>query len=281
MTSGQNPIVRRRRLGTELRVLREAAGKTSEEVAEHLGCAQSKISRIENGRSPVSPGDVRLMLEFYGVEGDRVDQLVGLARESKQKGWWQPYASALPKSLQTYIGLEAEAKLLRTYESQLIPGLLQTEVYARAVIRTDVGVAEEDVERRIAVRISRQELLTHKRPLRLWTLIDEAALRRPVAGAEVMGAQLRHLAEVAKLRHVTVQVLPYSAGEHPCMSGAFVLMSFPDPHDSDVVYLEDLNGGQLIGKPDEAQRFGLIFDRLVAKAYDAPTSLQMIESVYR
>lgn len=281
MTSGQNPIVRRRRLGTELRSLREAAEKTSEEVAEHLGCAQSKISRIENGRSPVNPGDVRLMLELYGIDGSRVDQLVGLARESRQKGWWQPYASALPKSFQTYVGLEAEAKLLRSYAPQLIPGLLQTEVYARAVIRTDVGVAEEDVERRVAVRMSRQQLLTQKRPLRLWALIDEAVLRRPVAGVEVMGAQLRHLAEMTKLRNITVQVLPYAAGEHSCMSGAFVLMSFPESHDGDVIYLDDLNGGQLTGKPDEAQRFSLIFDRLLTKAYDAPTSLEVIDSLYR
>jgi transcriptional regulator with XRE-family HTH domain len=180
---GHSPTVRRRRLAAELRRLREAARMTCEEVAEHLECSASKISRVETGRSSVSPRDVRDMLEVYGVDAQQRDSLVQLARDSRQKGWWHAYNDTLQPWFVTYVGLETAASEIRNFEVDLIPGLLQTADYARAVIRAgNINVTDEEIERGVALRMERQPLLTRDKPPQLWAVIDEAALRRLVGG---------------------------------------------------------------------------------------------------
>src|SRR6185437_5766116 len=198
MATEQSPTVRRRRLALELRRLREAARLTCEEVAEHLECSASKISRVETGRVSVSPRDVRDMLELYGVTGKERDSLVQLARDSRQKGWWHAYSDPHNPQIGTYVGLESAASEIRVYEVSLIPSLLQTEDYARAIITSGMmNGAGDNTERSVALRMARQPALTRAEPPLLWTVLDEAALRRRVGGAELMRAQLEHVLELA------------------------------------------------------------------------------------
>src|ERR1700733_3359854 len=218
MPTEQSPTVRRRRLSLELRRLREAARLTCEEVAEHLECSASKISRVETGRVSVSPRDVRDMLALYGVDPQQLDGLVQLARESRQKGWWHAYSDTMQPRFATYIGLEDAAAEIRTYEVNLIPGLLQTEDYARTVISAgNLTGSQEDVERRVALRMGRQPTLTGNEPPQLWAGLDEAVLRRTVGGQGLMRMQLDHLVELAATPNVAVQVIPFVAGAHPGM----------------------------------------------------------------
>jgi len=187
MASEQSPTVRRRRLALELRRLREAARLTCEEVAEHLECSASKISRVETGRVSVSPRDVRDMLELYGVPEQQRDSLVQLSRDSRQKGWWHAYSDTIQPQFATYVGLESAASEIRVYEVNIIPGLLQTEDYARTMMRSGtMNGSHEDVERKVALRMARQPALTRDDPPMLWTVVDEAALRRRVGGTELM-----------------------------------------------------------------------------------------------
>ncbi|SHG02198.1 helix-turn-helix domain-containing protein [Streptoalloteichus hindustanus] len=262
----ESPTVRRRRLAMELRRLREAAGRTNEEVARHLGCSPSKISRIELGRRPASPGDVRLLLDFYGVDGNEADALLAMAKAAKQKGWWHVYEDALPESFQVFVGLESEASGIRTFEPLLVPGLMQTEDYARAVLLTAVGADPSDVQRRVEVRMNRQKILQRREPVHLWVLLDEAVLHRPVGGTAVMREQLERLLAEASEPHITLQVLPFEAGAHPAMSGAFVILDFPSSADPTIVYLDSLTGGLYTEKSAEVQRFSLVWEHLRAKA---------------
>ncbi len=216
MAAEHSPTVRRRRLALELRRLREAARLTCEEVAEHLECSTSKVSRIETGRVSVSPRDVRDMLDLYGVSAQQGASLVQLARDSRQKGWWHAYSDTIQPQFATYIGLESAASEIRIYEVTLIPGLLQTEEYARTVIAAGtVGGDHEGTERNVALLMARQPLLTGDDPPRLWAVLDEAALRRTVGGAGLMRLQLDHLLDLARLPNVAIQVIPFGAGAHP------------------------------------------------------------------
>jgi len=276
MTTVQSPTVRRRRLAMELRRLREEANRSCEEVARHLGCSPSKISRIELARRPASIGDVRLLLDYYGVDGAQAEALLALAKDAKQKGWWHAHEDALPESFQVFVGLETEASAIRTFEPLLIPGLLQTEEYARAVLLTAVGADPSDVEQRAQVRMTRQAVLHRPNPVRLWALLDEAALHRPVGGPTVMRAQLERLVELAELPHITLQVLPFSAGAHPAMSGAFVMLEFPSPNDPTIVYLDSLTGGLYTEKAAEIERFSLMWEHLRAKACAPDESVALI-----
>lgn len=276
MTRGKGPTVRRRRLAAELRGLRDEAELTIDEVGEKLECSASKISRIETGHVGVTPRDVRDLLELYGVTGDQREALVQLAREARQRGWWHAYNEVFTG---TFVGLEADASSLRAYQALLIPGLLQTESYAREVFRAMRPDADTvDIDRRVAARMTRQQLLTDANPPTYWAVIDEAVLHRAVGGAEVMAEQFDQLLRISALPHVTMQVVPFSAGAHPGMEGPFLILGFPEQEDPDVVYVDSTSSGLYLESPSDVRRYGLMFDHLRAAALKPDDSISLIES---
>ena len=282
MGTEHSPTVRRRRLALELRRLREAARLTCEEVAEHLECSASKISRVETGRVSVSPRDVRDMLELYGVPADQRESLVQLARDSRQKGWWHAYSDTMQPQMATYIGLESAASEIRIYEVSLIPGLLQTEDYARAVIRAGmVNSPAEDIERRVSLLMARQPAVVRDDPPKVWAVLDEAALRRRVGGSGLMRLQLEHLLAQAALPNVAVQVIPFAGGAHPAMGRPFIILVFPERVDTDVVYLEDLTSALYVEDVDEVDRYNMFFNHLRATALSFDASAALITSVLK
>jgi transcriptional regulator with XRE-family HTH domain len=277
-----SPTVRRRRLRYELRRLRTEHGLTIEQVQEASGgdIKAPSISRWENGERSVRPTDLRLLLDIYEVHGDSREALLTLARQAKERGWWQSYASAIPEWFTVYVGLEAEASSIRVYESELADGLLQTADYYRTFLRTaPAAVGEDEAERKIEVRLARQERLTGDDPPEYWAVLNEAVIRRPVGGVEAMRRQLDHITEMAKLPHVSVQVLPFSADVHPAMEGAFRILGFPEPADPDVVYLENQAGSLYLEEEAEIDRYARMFNHLIAKALDPEESRRMIARI--
>lgn len=278
MPATPSPTARGRRLRLELRRLREEAGLTHSDVARRLEWSPSKVSRIETGQSRVQTGDVRDLLEIYGITDEGIrESLVQLAREARRRGWWTRYTDVLGSG--TYVGLEAEAAGLHTYESMFIPGLLQTEDYARAVIRAGQARPDPDtLERRLSARMVRQEILERPDPPEIWAVLDESVVRRPVGGAEVMQAQLAHLIEVSTRPNttVTLQVLPFTAGAHPGMNGPFVILTFNTPTDPPMVYLETATDGLYLEEPADVERYTLRFSHLVARALGPDESRTMI-----
>ncbi|MFJ6519275.1 helix-turn-helix domain-containing protein [Streptomyces filamentosus] len=276
MASSVNPTVRRRRLGQELRKLREGKGMTAEQVAERLLVSQSKISRLENGRRSISQRDVRDLCGVYEVEDHRiVDSLMQMAKDSRQQGWWHAFGD-IPYSV--YIGLETDAASLRVYESLIVPGLLQTREYAQAVIE---GMWPEatagEIDKRIQIRLKRQDRLSSAdNPLRFWAVIDEALLRRIVGNPQIMAAQLRHLAELSERPHVTLQVLPYDVGAHPGMYGKFAILEFQEATDASVVYLEGVTSDLYLEKTPDVQSYAVMYEHLRAKALSAEQSREFI-----
>jgi transcriptional regulator with XRE-family HTH domain len=267
----QSPTVRRRRLGLELRRLREAAGLTIEKVADRLECSDSKVSRIETGQVGATPRDVRDMLELYGVTGEQRDGLVQIAREAREKGWWHAYGDV---QVTAYIGFEAEAAWIRTFEVLAVPGLLQTPAYARAVIRAArPNLGTDELERWTELRRARQALLAQDEPPTLWAVLDEAVLRRQVGGRGAMREQLLHLADAAAAPNVTLQVLPFAAGEHAGMSGAFTIFRVPESADPDVVHLENATSDLYLEREDELDRYSRAFEHLSATALHPAASV--------
>jgi transcriptional regulator with XRE-family HTH domain len=282
MASEHSPTIRRRRLALELRRLRETAQLTCEEVAEHLECSASKISRVETGRVSVSPRDVRDMLDLYGAPQEQREGLVQLARDSRQKGWWHAYSDAMQPHFATYVGLESAASEIRIYEVSVIPGLLQTEEYARAVVRAGMmNSSHEDIERRVALAMARKPAVTRADPLKIWAVVDEAALRRCVGGPGVMRPQLEHLLVQAALPNVQLQVIPFTAGAHPGMGRPFVILVFSDLVDTDVVYLEDLASALWVEDVAEVARYNAFFNHLRATALSFDDSEALITSVVK
>jgi transcriptional regulator with XRE-family HTH domain len=274
-----NPTVRRRRLGQELRMLREERGMTAEQVADRLLVSQSKISRLENGRRSISQRDVRDLCGVYEVEDRRVvDSLMQMARESRQQGWWHAFGD-IPYSV--YIGLETDAASLRIYEPQIVPGLLQTRSYAEAVISGALPEASPDeVEKRVQVRIRRQQRITASRnPLRLWAVLDESVLRRAVGGRRTMAEQLEHLAKLSRLPHMTVQVMPFAMGAHPGVNGHYAILEFPDTVDSTVVYLEGVTSDLYLEKANDVHSYSVMYEHLRAQALNADQTRAFIEDV--
>jgi transcriptional regulator with XRE-family HTH domain len=262
-----------------LRRYREDAGLTIEHVAERLDCSASKISRLENGQTGASPRDVRDMLALYGVTGPELDDLVDTARETRKRGWWYSYGPILTSS---YVSFEAAAERIRTYEAQCIPGLLQIPEYARSLIRA--GWPEPDqpeLEDKVRLRLKRQELLTQEDPVDFWCVLDEAALLRPVGGADVMRQQLEHLVAVAEMENVTLQVLPLEAGAHPGMEGSFVLFRFPHDGDADTVYVTMATGGVFQDKAEELHRYATVFDHLTELALTPVASTALITNMVK
>jgi len=271
-----SPTVRGRRLRYELRRLREQAGLTRDEVARRLEWSGSKISRIETGQSRAQTGDVRDLLDIYGVTDDEAEALVQLAREARRRGWWTAYNDVFTG---TYVGLEAEASAMRTYEPQIIPGLLETEDYTRALIRAGLVRADPaEIERRVEARLARQEILRRPDALAIWAVLDEPAIRRPVGGPAVMSAQLQHLIEVTATPNskITLQILPLAVGSHPGLSGPFVILDFPIAEDPSVVYLETATDGLYLEETAEIERYTLMFDHLRSSALSSSESASLI-----
>jgi transcriptional regulator with XRE-family HTH domain len=271
--------VRRRRLGLELRALREAAGMTGEAATRSLGWSTSKLSRMEIGRNPPKPADLGKLLDLYGVTDEaRRDELATLLREAKRKGWWQIY-SDIPYS--TYIGLEAEAVSMLTYQV-VIPGLFQTEDYARAIIKgTGPTLDAEALDQRVDVRLTRQAILTKQRPVEVRAVLDEAAVRRMVGGHDVMRRQLGRMLELAELPNVIIQVIPFETGAHPgTMMGAFTILGFDHPADPGLVYVE----GDSDPYPDrdgDLQRYTMAFDHLRAAALSVSQTATLLRDLVK
>lgn len=279
MASNVNPTVRRRRLGQELRRLRELKGMTAEEVAERLLVSQSKISRLENGRRSISQRDVRDLCGVYEVEDHRiVDSLMQMAKDSRQQGWWHSFGD-IPYSV--YIGLETDAASLRVYDPQVVPGLLQTKQYAEALIAGALPeTAQAEIEKRVQVRMRRQERIsTEENPLRLWTVLDEAALRRVVGNRSIMRDQLEQLVEQSQLPHVTVQVIPFEMGAHPGLNGQYAILEFPDAADSSVVYIEGVTSDLYLEKANDVQKYSVMYEHLRAQALNVEQSRQFIADI--
>ncbi|MCM2430075.1 helix-turn-helix domain-containing protein [Streptomyces sp. RKAG337] len=281
MSPHVNPTVGRRRLGSEFRALRQSRGLTAQQVAKQLLVSQAKISLLENGRRKVNSRDVRDLCEVYEVQDPQVvDALMRMAEESGQSGWWKEYGD-IPHSV--YIDLETDAAAIRCYESMVIPELLQTPAYARAVIAGTIPHATaEQIGTWVHVRLRRQwrvDDLDHA--LHLWIVLDESALRRVVGGGEVMREQLERLLDLGGRPHVTVQVIPHHAGAHPGMAGRFSIVEFADVSDRNVVYLEGLTSDLYLEKPPDVQRYGVIYESLQARALDPVASGQLVTDVIK
>jgi transcriptional regulator with XRE-family HTH domain len=277
-----SPTVRARRLRYALRRLREERGLTIEQLVELSGgdWSASTISRWETGDRRIRPIDLRVLLDVYEIGGEQREAMLTLAREARQKGWWHSHSAVIPEWFEVFIGLESEASSIRVYEAELVHGLVQTPDYYRAFLRAAPAAAGDDaIERKIAVRTARQERLTSDEPPEYWAVFNEAVIRRIVGGGQTMRSQLHHVAEMAALPHVNVQVLPYRAGAHPAMDGSFEILGFPDAGDRSVVYLENQVGSLYMETTPEIERYTLMFHHLVAKALDPDESRALIAEV--
>ncbi|MEU6477072.1 helix-turn-helix transcriptional regulator [Streptomyces sp. NPDC047017] len=280
------PAVRRRKLGAELRALRGGAGLTSGEAARLVGWHQSKVSRIETGASGVKPADVRILLDAYGVRDAQLrDLLLVLAGSDDGDGrhhWWHAYRGVLPPTYRDFISLESQASAMRTLETSVVPGLLQTPEYARAVTRAAVdGPADERLDALVEVRLARQDVLRGAPPLELNAVLDEAVLRREVGGPEVMARQLERLMEAARLPQVRLQILPFAAGAHIGLTGPFVIFSFSNTSDLDVVVLDNLTSSFHLERKEDVVAYTLAFDTLRFHALSIEDSLDFIAGLLR
>jgi transcriptional regulator with XRE-family HTH domain len=277
----EGPTVRRRRLGAELRRLREGNSLKLEEVAEQLGLAPSTLSRIETGKAPTKTAYLTSMLGMYGVDDPAVRKvLVDMAREGHRKGWWSIYDDVLPSGFDIYVGLEAEASGLRSYETDVVHGLLQTTDYALAVLRElRPRDSDEQVARGVDLRMQRQRLLDQDPPLDLWLILDEGAIRRNIGGAKVMRPQLEHLIQASRWSNVTLQVLSFETGAHAGLVGPFSILQFPERGDSEVAYTESVGGMIYLEKEREVRACAEAFDRMRAAALSPAASIELIQQV--
>jgi transcriptional regulator with XRE-family HTH domain len=273
----QSPTVRRRRLGQELRELRDAAGLTIEEVAQRLEVSPAKISRIETGRVGVRPRDVSDLLDEYDIHGTHRDNLLTLTREARQQGWWHSYGDVLSDKIEVWVELETEAKTIRLYEVQLIPGLLQTSEYARAVLRAHYRSEQspEQIEQRVKFRMARQQLVIEQNNTPIWAVLDEAVLRRQMGPPEVMQSQYRRLLEFSEEYNITIQVLPFDAGVYSGVPGGFWMMQLAPP-DPEVVVIEHRGGVLYLERSDEVAAYTHVFDRIRATAKGPEESISFI-----
>ena len=264
---GGGPVVVRLLLGAQLRRLRESCGITREDAGYQIRASRSKISRLEHGRVGCKERDIADLLAFYGAPGRQRETLLTLARQANGPGWWAPYREVVAGWFESYVGLEQAAALIRTYEVQFVPGLLQTADYARAVMmlgHPDASAGQ--IELRVGLRLARQQLLSAPGPATLWAVVDEAALRRPLGGPQVMRAQLQHLIAISERPNMVVQILPLRCGGHAAAGGAFTILRFADPDLADVVYLEQLTSALYLGKREDTDRYMQVMDCLSAQA---------------
>jgi transcriptional regulator with XRE-family HTH domain len=276
------PTVRRRRLGAELRRLREGHSRKLDEVAGELGLVASTLSRIETGKAPIKTYYLNKLLDMFEVTDPGARQvLIDMGREGHRKGWWADYDDVLPSGFDIYVGLEAEAKGLRSYESVLIQGLLQTPAYATAVLRElHPKDSDDQVLKMVELRMQRQRILENVPPIEFWLILDEGAIRRCVGGAECMRQQLDHLVEAGRWPNVTLQVLGFDSGAHAGMDGPFSVLEFPERTDRDVAYIDAGAFGMVyLEKDKEVRLCSEAFDRLRAAALSPAASIQLIRDV--
>jgi transcriptional regulator with XRE-family HTH domain len=281
--SRSGPMALRIALGAHLRRLREASHITPVEAGEAIRATHSKISRLERGRSAAKQRDVADLLTLYGVtdEAER-EQVLSLARQASTPGWWQQYNDILPRWFELYVGLERAASIIRTYEVQFVHGLLQTEEYARAVILiANARAPAEEIARRVSVRMKRQQLLAQPGAPELWTVLDEAVLRRPPGGAGVMRAQLAHLLEMTALPNVTLQVIPFDVGPHAAAGGPFTILRFPEPDLPDLVYLEQLDSATYLDSPDQVTQYLSVMNEICVQALPKAASKDMLHALLK
>ena len=279
MASRTSPTVRRRRLASEMRRLRRESGKTREQAAKFADIAPATVSRIEAAVHAPKVADIMALCKFYGLDDERTEVLVTLARQSRQRGWWQKYGDAIPAWFEVYVGLEEEVSEIRTYQSEVVFGLLQTEAYAHAVFMADDDVSPADGERMVEVRMRRQKILDGLDRPKLWIIQNEGALRREVGGRVVMREQLNHLVTVSHMPGVTLQVLPLASGAHPSMHGAFEILGFPDRRDPDVVYVDYRKGCIYLEEAGEVDDYAQLFNQLRARAISPDETRTLIKQV--
>ena len=273
------PTVQRLVLGGHLRRLRDDAGITEERAALVIRGSHSKISRMERGRVAFKERDICDLLTLYGIgPGDEREALLRLARESGTPGWWQGYADILPHWVEPYFGLEAAASFIREYELQFVPGLLQIEPYARAVIRLGNHPAEDEVIRRAEARMARQEILGRPQPPTLWAVMDESALRRVIGGPEVMKAQIRHLIGMCDHPAVTLQILPFAVGAHRAMGGPFTILRYTEPDLRDVVFIEQLTSALYLDKTTEVDSYLEVIEEVCLQAEPAARTPSVLKA---
>ena len=268
-------------LGAQLRRLRETAGISAEKAGFEIRASRSKISRMETGRVGLKLRDVEDLLTLYGVtSAPQRARVIALARRSRAPEWWAKYNDILPDWFETYLGLESAATSIRSFEMQFVPGLFQTEDYARAVTALGHQAARVDeIERRVGLRLKRQELLTRAQPPRIWAVLDEAVLRRPVGGLPVMRAQLRHLVEAARMPRVTLQVVPFARGGHAGASGSFSILRFEERDLPDVVYIEQLTSAVYLDQRQDIEHYLAVVDQLSGEALTPADTTRFIEQV--
>lgn len=275
---GGDPTIQRRLLGSRLRRLREQSGFSRKDAARAIRASESKISRLELGRLPFKERDVKDLLDLYSINNPGVREAhLTQAREAGVPGWWRAYSDVLPAWFELYVGLESAARLIRTYEAQFIPGLLQTEEYAHAI--TQAGhrpgllrdPSDGDVERRVGLRSTRQRILLRPEAVQLWAVIDEGALRRRIGGVQVMQAQLEHLLQMQAQPNVTIQIMPFGFGGHVAQVGAFTILRFGDEDLPDVVYLEHLAGATYLENHEQTDLYHQVFVQL---AVDSQTPVE-------
>jgi transcriptional regulator with XRE-family HTH domain len=276
------PTVLRMLLGSQLRDLREAAGVSPDQAGYEIRGSRSKISRLEHGRVSFKERDVADLLTLYGVtDAGRRTHMLALAQQANSQGWWAKYDDVLPDWFETYVGLEQATSLIRSYELQFVPGLFQTEDYARAVtILGHRAAPEEEIERRVSLRLKRQQLLAGPEP-RVWAVIDESALRRPLGGRDAMRAQLRHLLDIAALPQVTFQLMPFDRGGHSAAGGSFAILRFAEPDLPDIVYIEQLTGALYLDRREETDRYREVMNSLSAEAETPAGSERLLHQIIR
>jgi transcriptional regulator with XRE-family HTH domain len=281
--SADDPTVLRMVLGGQLRRLRERRGISREKAGWEIRSSESKISRMELGRVGFKERDVADLLTLYGVaDAEEREALVTLARQANQPNWWNRYGDVLPNWLQSYLGLETAATIIRSYEVQFVAGLLQTPGYARAVITLGHGAASaEEIDRRVALRIERQKILDRENAPRMWAVIDEAALRRPIGGADVMRDQIDALITASKRPNVQIQLLPFEVGGHAAAGGAYTILRFADRELPDVVYIEQLTGALYLDKRDDVDHYAITMERLCMEAAPPEETVRRLAELKR
>jgi transcriptional regulator with XRE-family HTH domain len=277
----RGPTVLRVLLGSQLRRFREAAGVTPEQAAYEIRASRSKISRMEHGRVGFKRRDVTDLLALYGVSDEQIrDRLLSYAEQTSTPGWWSKYDDVLPDWFEAFLGLEGAASVIRTFELQFVYGLFQTEAYARAV--TTLGnktASAEEIDRRVSVRLKRQDVLASAEPPQVWSVMDEAALRRPVGGRTVMRAQLAHLIEVANLPGITIQVIPFASGGHAAAGGSFTVLRFAAPEVPDIVYIEQLTSALYLDSREDVDHYLEVMNELSAEALNPARSAALLAEI--
>jgi transcriptional regulator with XRE-family HTH domain len=280
--SPNSVTARRMLIGARLRQLREAKGISRDQAGYTIRASESKMSRLELGRVAFKERDVADLLMFYGItDPEERDRLLALAREANRRGWWREYEDVLPGWFQNYIGLEEAAAGIRSHEIQFVPGLLQTEDYARAVVASGVPTpGPQETDRAVELRMARQRILHRSQPPHLWVVLDEAALRRPVGSAQTQRHQLKHLLEMVQVPQVALQVLPFRSGSHAAAGGAFTLLRFDQPDLPDVVYVEQLVSALYLDRADHVERYVEVMNRLSVESLTPVQSADLIRSIH-